>query len=116
MDKNIINVTDQNFKAEVLESDLPVLVDFWAPWCAPCRMIAPVVEQLANEFSGKLKVAKLNTDENFETATKYGIMSIPTLAIFVGGEVVDGVVGAVPKQVLNDKIKSVLSKFASKFN
>ncbi|RCK77619.1 MAG: Thioredoxin [Ignavibacteriae bacterium] len=116
MDKNIINVTDQNFKAEVLESDLPVLVDFWAPWCAPCRMIAPVVEQLANEFSGKLKVAKLNTDENFETATKYGIMSIPTLAIFVGGEVVDGVVGAVPKQVLNDKIKSILSKFASKFN
>ncbi len=116
MGKNIINVTDQNFNNEVLESELPVLVDFWAPWCAPCRMIAPIVEELANEFSGKLKVAKLNTDENFETATKYGIMSIPTLAIFVGGEVLDGVVGAVPKQILKDKINSILLKAATKIN
>lgn len=116
MDKNIKNVTDQNFQKEVLESEVPVLVDFWAPWCAPCRMIAPIVEQLAGEYAGKLKVVKLNTDENFETATKYGIMSIPTLAIFLGGEVVDGVVGAVPKQILQSKINSILSKMNVKIN
>lgn len=110
MDKNIIEVNDQNFNTEVLESNLPVLVDFWAPWCAPCRMVAPVVEQLAHEYSGKIKVVKLNTDENYETASTYGIMSIPTLAIFIAGEIVDGVVGAVPKQVLKDKIEKIISK------
>lgn len=104
MSKNIVTVTDQNFKKEVLESEVPVLVDFWAPWCAPCRMIAPVVEQLADEYAGKFKIAKLNTDENSETASAYGIRSIPTLGIFKGGQLIDGVVGAVPKQALAKKL------------
>lgn len=104
MSKNIVTVTDQNFKKEVLESEVPVLVDFWAPWCAPCRMIAPVVEQLADEYLGKFKIAKLNTDENSETASTYGIRSIPTLGIFKGGQLVDGVVGSVPKQTLSKKL------------
>lgn len=104
MSKNIVTVTDQNFKKEVLESEVPVLVDFWAPWCAPCRLIAPVVEQLADEYLGKFKIAKLNTDENSETASTYGIRSIPTLGIFKGGQLVDGVVGSVPKQTLSKKL------------
>ncbi|MEW6703197.1 MAG: thioredoxin, partial [Bacteroidota bacterium] len=83
--KNITEGTDFNFTQEVLQSDTPVLVDFWAPWCAPCRMVAPVVEEIANEMVGKLKVVKVNTDENFEVASRYGIMSIPTLGIFKNG-------------------------------
>lgn len=104
MSKNIVTLTDQNFQKEVLESEVPVLVDFWAPWCAPCRMVAPVVEQLADEYIGKFKIAKLNTDENNATASAYGIMSIPTLGIFKRGQLVDGVVGAVPKQTLAKKL------------
>src|ERR1017187_4996861 len=85
--------TDTNFDQEVLKSDIPVLVDFWAPWCGPCRMVSPLVDELAEELIGKLKVVKVNTDENQEIAVKYGIRSIPTLGIFKNGEIVDGVIG-----------------------
>jgi thioredoxin 1 len=112
MSKNIVTVTDQNFQKEVLESEVPVLVDFWAPWCAPCRMVAPVVEQLADEYLGRFKIAKLNTDENNETASAYGIRSIPTLGIFKGGKLVDGVVGSVPKQTLSKKLDEHVIKIA----
>jgi thioredoxin 1 len=107
--KNIVEGTDLNFELEVLKSDTPVLVDFWAPWCGPCRVVAPVVEEIANEYEGKLKVVKLNTDENQNVAVTYGIRSIPTLGIFKDGKVVESVIGAVPKQHLVEKIKPHLS-------
>ncbi len=105
----LVEGTDSNFDAEVLKSDLPVLVDFWAPWCGPCRMVGPIVEQLATELQGKLKVVKVNTDENQSVAVRYGIRSIPTLGIFKNGKVVDSVVGAVPKQYLQEKVQPYLS-------
>ena len=101
--------TDANFDQEVLKSDTPVLVDFWAPWCGPCRMDAPIVAEISNEYAGNLKVGKFNTDDNQEVAVRYGIMSIPTLMIFKGGEVADRVVGALPKQALTGKIDAVLA-------
>lgn len=101
-------VTDEKFKAEVLESDIPVLVDFWAPWCGPCRMVAPVVDEIAEQYAGQVKVLKLNTDENPNTASQYGIRSIPTLMIFKGGQRVDMVVGAVPKTTLANTLEKYL--------
>ena len=99
-----IKVSDVNFKQEVLESSLPVLVDFWAPWCGPCRIIAPIIEELSRDLAGSIKVAKLNTDENPGTAMQYKIMGIPTLAIFVNGRMVDQIVGTVPKGHIVDKL------------
>ncbi|MDI6402140.1 thioredoxin [Balneolaceae bacterium ANBcel3] len=97
---NAIEFTDDNFKEEVLESDLPVLVDFWAEWCGPCRMVGPIVEELAEEYAGKAKIGKVDVDSNPQVSTQYGVRSIPTLLIFKGGEVVDQVIGAVPKAQL----------------
>jgi thioredoxin 1 len=101
-------VTDETFKEQVLDSDVPVLVDFWAPWCGPCRMVAPVVDEIAEQYDGQVKVVKVNTDENPNTATQYGIRSIPTLIIFKGGQRVDTVVGAVPKTTLANTIEKYL--------
>jgi len=97
-------VTDASFEQDVLKSDLLVLVDFWAPWCGPCRMVAPIVDEIARDFEGQIKVFKLNTDENPNVASQYGIRSIPTLMIFKAGEKVDTVVGAVPKTTLSATI------------
>lgn len=107
--KYTVEGTDANFDKEVLKADIPVLVDFWAPWCGPCRMVAPILDEIAQEYTGKLKVVKLNTDENQNTAISYGIRSIPTIGIFKDGKVVDAVIGAVPKKYLEDKIKPLVS-------
>lgn len=105
---NIIHLTDANFKQEVLESKLPVLIDFWATWCAPCRIIAPIVEELAREFDGKLKVCKLDVDSNQNTAIEYGIRSIPTLLFFKNGTVVGQIIGAVAKNKIVEQIEKIL--------
>ncbi len=101
-------VTDSTFEKEVLQSDIPVLIDFWAPWCGPCRMVAPVLEELAKDFSGQVKVMKLNVDNNPNTAQKYGIFSIPTILIFKGGQAAAQIVGAMPKKQYADKLNELL--------
>lgn len=105
---DVKNIGDGDFSKEVLESDQPVLVDFWATWCAPCRAIAPAVEDLAAQYKGRVKVAKMNIDDNQDTPQQFGIRSIPTLLVFKGGKVVDQIVGAVPKSRIEDAIKKSL--------
>jgi len=104
-----IEITDATFQHEVLESEKPVLVDFWAIWCGPCKMIAPVVEEIARDFDGKLKVGKIDVDNNPEIAMKFGIRSIPTLMVFKGGKVVEQIIGALPKRNLLDKVTPHIS-------
>lgn len=104
-----VTVTDATWADEVLGADVPVLVDFWAPWCAPCRQVAPIVEELAVQFKGRVKVAKLNTDENQATTAAYGIVSIPTINIYSGGELVRSIVGGRPRQVLAKELEDVLA-------
>ena len=104
-----IELTDDTFEEEVLESDLPVLVDFWAEWCGPCRMVSPIVEELAEEYDGKAKFGKVDVDENADISMEYNIRSIPSLLIFKDGEVVDQVVGAVPKSQLKKKLDQQLN-------
>lgn len=107
-EESLIHLTDSNFDDEVLKSEKPVLVDFWAPWCGPCRAIGPVVEELAAAYRDRVKVAKINIDENPKTATVYGVMSIPTLVLFKGGSVMEKLVGLVPKGRIEDIIKKGL--------
>jgi thioredoxin 1 len=103
-----LNITDDTFDQEVLQSDMPVIVDFWATWCGPCKMIAPILEEIAAEYSDKVKVVKLDVDANNKTAGKYNIMSIPSLLFFKGGEMVDQVIGAIPKAQLTQRLDKVL--------
>ena len=106
--ENVRTFTDDNFEKEVLQSDIPVLVDFWATWCAPCKAIAPVIDAIADEYEGKIKVGKVNVDDNPGTPGTYGVRGIPTIILFKGGKVIDQVVGAVPKAQLEALIKKAL--------
>lgn len=105
---SVAQVTDSTFEQEVLNSELPVLIDFWAPWCGPCKMVAPVVEEVATQYDGQVKVVKLDTDQNPQVAKQYSIRSIPTLMIFKGGQLVDTIVGAVPKTTLSTALEKYL--------
>ncbi|TMA55698.1 MAG: thioredoxin [Deltaproteobacteria bacterium] len=108
MADNIVHVSDDNFETEVLKSPLPVLLDLWAPWCGPCRAIAPIVDELAGEYAGKLKVVKMNVDENPRTPSRYGVRGIPNLILFKNGEVQQQIVGAVPRAHLVKAISTVV--------
>jgi thioredoxin 1 len=110
MSDNIVMLTDGNFQAEVLDSSLPVLVDFWAPWCGPCRMVGPIVEELAKEYQGRIKVGKLNTDENYEVPGMFGIQGIPTLLLFKDGKLAGRQVGALPKTYLKAFMDQALAQ------
>ena len=109
MSQAVLEVTDSTFDAEVLKSNVPVLVDFWAEWCGPCRMVAPVVEEVAKQYKGRIKVAKVDVDQNQKIATQYSIRSIPSLYVFKGGKVVEQIVGAVPKHQIVSVIDGVLA-------
>ncbi|MGD8306267.1 MAG: thioredoxin [Ignavibacteria bacterium] len=104
----LVTITDNNFEEEVINSKIPVLIDFWAAWCGPCRMIAPIVEEMATEYDGKVKIGKLDVDANQQTSIKYGVRSIPTLLVFNGGELKETIIGAVPKAQIVEKLGTVL--------
>lgn len=103
-----VEITDANFESEVLKSDKPVLIDFWAVWCGPCKLIAPIVEELATEYDGKIKIGKLDVDSNQQTSIKFGVRSIPTLLLFKDGNLKDTIIGAAPKSKIVEKINAVL--------
>jgi thioredoxin 1 len=103
-----VTITEQNFEQEVLKSDLPVMIDFWAVWCGPCKVLSPIVEELANDYAGKVKVGKVNVDENNNLAMRYNVMSIPTLKFFKSGKMVGEMIGAAPKNVVETELKKYL--------
>ena len=105
---DLLEVTDETFDGEIINSDLPAVVDFWAAWCGPCKMVSPVVEELANEYKGKIKVAKMDVDQNRGTPARFGIRNIPTLIFFKGGEVAQTIVGAQPKSHIEEELKKLL--------
>ena len=105
----LVEVTDEEFEQEVLDAELPVLVDFWATWCAPCKIVGPIVEELADEYDGRVKFVKLDTEENFEVPDRYGIRTLPTLLVFKGGEQVDQVFGARPKAELKRTLEKIIA-------
>jgi thioredoxin 1 len=105
---DIMEVTDDSFDSEIVNSEIPAMVDFWAEWCGPCKMVSPVVEELAGEYAGKIKVAKMDVDQNRQTPAKFGIRNIPTLILFKGGEAVNTIVGAQPKSSIEEELKKLL--------
>jgi thioredoxin 1 len=107
-ESSLVHVNDKNFAVEVLQSDLPVLVDFWATWCGPCKSVSPIIDDLSKEYSGRVKIAKLNVDENPATPSQYGVRGIPTLILFKGGKILEQIVGAVPKTRLTGMIEKAL--------
>lgn len=105
---DVLEVTDETFETEIMKSDIPVIVDFWAAWCGPCKMVAPVVQELAKEYAGKIKVAKMDVDQNRQTPARFGIRNIPTLILFKGGDVAQTIIGAQPKSAIEAEIKKLL--------
>ena len=105
---SILEVTDDSFDSEIINSDIPAMVDFWAEWCGPCKMVSPVVEELAGQYTGKIKMAKMDVDKNRQTPAKFGIRNIPTLILFKGGEVVNTIIGAQPKSSIEEQLKKLL--------
>jgi len=105
---NLLQVTDASFDQEIINSDIPAMVDFWAEWCGPCKMVGPVIEELAGDYKDKIKICKMNVDENRETPAKFGIRSIPTLLLFKGGELAQTIIGAHPKNYIDEELKKIL--------
>ncbi len=105
---DLLQVTDDNFEEEIIKSDIPAMVDFWAEWCGPCKMVGPIVEELAEQYKGKVKIGKMNVDENRQTPAKFGIRAIPTLILFKDGNVAQTIVGAQPKSYIEDELKKLL--------